>query len=691
MRDEYLDTFLQEGREAITELNNALLEIEAEPDSAETMDALFRTAHTLKGNFDAMGFDDARDLAHALEDLLDEVREGTIEPTGDVIDMAFEGVDEIEVILDEIEEEGESAYRPEETIDRLRKAAAELPGSGAAEATATDADETGSSADTIESVPDSIELPDSPGDYVLVAVEIDVSNLKGADALLALQSIEAEVTVADTAPSRDQIEAGEFADDFTLLVAGDDPAAIEATIKDAPNVASATATLAEAASEATVAGGSGQETSSDDSAEATTAEQETELTTDSGAAETAGTESSATDDEPTADESSSSTGTSATVDEIESVRVDVDLLDELYRLVEQFVTNQVKLQRGVENEDLDSIGENVEDLEKRASTLQDIVIDMRLLPLRTIVGKFPRLVRDLAREQDKEIDFQIEGGDVEIDRTILTQIGDPLTHILRNAVDHGIEPPQEREAAGKPREGTIVLRAERKRDHVVLEVEDDGGGLDVDQIREQAIERGLRSESELDAMEQSELYDLVFHPGFSTAGEVTDVSGRGVGMDVVHETVTRLDGSINVESEPGEGTTVQLELPVTMAIVRVLILRVGDEEYGVPMKYVDDITTRETAEQLDGKTMVKYDDDLYPVVELSERFDVPNASASPDDHLVRIDPDERTVAIGCDEVTTQQKVVVKPLEGLLRGTPGLSGTAILGDGDILHVLDIGTL
>lgn len=162
-------------------------------------------------------------------------------------------------------------------------------------------------------------------------------------------------------------------------------------------------------------------------------------------------------------------------------------------------------------------------------------------------------------------------------------------------------------------------------------------------------------------------------------------------MDVVHETVKRLDGTINVESEPGEGTTVQLELPVTMAIVQVLILRVGEEEYGVPMKYVDDITTREEAERLDGDVMLKYDGDLYPVVELAERFDVPGSSASPDDHLVRIDPSERMVAIGCDEVTTQQKVVVKPLEGLLRGTPGLSGTAILGDGDILHVLDLDTL
>jgi two-component system chemotaxis sensor kinase CheA len=318
-------------------------------------------------------------------------------------------------------------------------------------------------------------------------------------------------------------------------------------------------------------------------------------------------------------------------------------------------------------------------------------MDMRLIPLKKVVGKFPRLVRDLARELDKDIQFEIEGEDIELDRTILTEISDPLMHILRNAVDHGIESPEEREQAGKPRTGHITLRASRERDHVIIEVEDDGAGLDVKGIREKAIEKGVRSPEELDAMDDSSIYDLVFHPGFSTADEVTDTSGRGVGMDVVHDTVSQLDGSVNVDSEPGEGTTVSLRLPVTMAIVKVLFVKVGGEEYGVPIKNVDEITGTEEAKQVNGQEVIKHNDEIYPVIHLDDTFDIEGETANGDGMLVRIRESERQVALHCDSVNSQEEVVVKPLEGILSGTPGLSGTAVLGDGNIVHILDVVTL
>jgi two-component system chemotaxis sensor kinase CheA len=329
-------------------------------------------------------------------------------------------------------------------------------------------------------------------------------------------------------------------------------------------------------------------------------------------------------------------------------------------------------------------------------------MDMRLIPLKKVVGKFPRMVRDLSRDLDKDVEFTIEGEDIELDRTILTEISDPLMHIIRNAVDHGIESPAEREAAGKPPTGQVELRASRERDHVIIEVADDGAGLDVDEIRRQAIEQGVRSPEELEAMDRSSVYDLVFHPGFSTADEVTDTSGRGVGMDVVHDTVTQLDGSVNVESDPGEGTTVSLRLPVTMAIVKVLFVEVGEEEYGIPLKNVDEITRTTDVKQINGTEVIKHDDDIYPVVHLGERFEVPGAhnghreeiagnGHKDDGMLVRIRESERQVALHCDEVNSQEEVVVKPLEGILSGTPGLSGTAVLGDGNIVHILDVVTL
>ena len=342
-------------------------------------------------------------------------------------------------------------------------------------------------------------------------------------------------------------------------------------------------------------------------------------------------------------------------------------------------------------EDFETAQTSLNDFDKVTSRLQNTVMDMRLIPLRRVVSNLPRVVRDVARSQRKEISFEMHGQDIELDRTILTEISDPLMHILRNAVDHGIEPPAEREAAGKDPEGTIELRASRERDHVTVTVEDDGRGLDVDELRRKALEKGVRSEAELDSMEDSEVYDLVFHPGFSTADEVTDVSGRGVGMDVVHSTVKQLDGSVNVESEYGEGTTVTLRLPVTVAIVKVLFVEVGEEEYGVPIKNIDEVSRLPEIETINEQPMIEHDEEIYPVVDLASELDVPGETANGDGMILRIRKSERRAALRCDDVNKQEEVVVKPLEGVLSGIPGLSGTAVLGDGNIVPILDVVTL
>jgi two-component system chemotaxis sensor kinase CheA len=318
-------------------------------------------------------------------------------------------------------------------------------------------------------------------------------------------------------------------------------------------------------------------------------------------------------------------------------------------------------------------------------------MDMRLVPMKKIVGKFPRLVRDLAREQDKQINFVTEGDDVELDRTILTEISDPLMHLLRNAVDHGIEPPEVREQNGKDPEGTITLSAERERDRVLIRVEDDGGGIDRDAVRQKAVEKGIKTREEVDAMPDEEVEDLVFHPGFSTNEEVTDVSGRGVGMDVVRDTVTRLDGSVSVSSTPGEGTTFTMELPVTVAIVKVLFVESGGEEYGIPIKTVDEISRMRSVQNVDGEEVITYDETVYPLVRLGDALNVPGQTKNGDGMLVRIRDSERQVAIHCDDVRGQEEVVVKPFEGILSGIPGLSGAAVLGEGDVVTILDVATL
>ena len=651
MDDQYLDAFIRESEEAITELNNSLLDLESDPSDAEAMDAIFRTAHTLKGNFGAMGFDDAANLAHAMEDLLDAMRQGEMEVTSDVMDLVFAGVDQIGVIVNEIEAEGESTTQADDLVAQLRavlEEGAEAAGGDASESTT---DESGGGDVDVDA---DVDVSGADGRVVHVAVDIGESDMAGVDAMLALEAVEDIFDILAFDPERADIEDGNFEGEFELYLDAVDAATVDAELDTVGKIESFTAT---------------DVTDSVGTEPATT--------------ETAPSAPSEPDDASDEDEHS--------VDEIKSVRVDVDQLDDLHGLVEQLVTSRIKLRRSVEQDDLDSAGETLNELDKITANLQNTVMDMRLIPLKKVVGKFPRLVRDLARELDKDIEFEIEGEDIELDRTILTEISDPLMHILRNSVDHGIESPAEREAAGKDPTGHITLRASRERDHVIIEVEDDGAGLDVEGIENKAIEKGVRSPEELDAMDDSAIYDLVFHPGFSTADEVTDTSGRGVGMDVVHDTVTQLDGSVNVDSTPGEGSTVALRLPVTMAIVKVLFVEVGDEEYGVPIKNVDEITATSEVKQVNGTEVIKHNDDIYPVIHLDDTFDVPGETENGGGMLVRIRESERQVALHCDSVNSQEEVVVKPLEGILSGTPGLSGTAVLGDGNIVHILDVVTL
>jgi len=648
MDDQYLDAFIRESEEAITELNNSLLDLESDPSDEEAMDSIFRTAHTLKGNFGAMGFDDAANLAHAMEDLLDAMRQGEMQVTPDVMDLVFAGVDEIEVIVNEIEAEGESDTTADDLVAQLRTVLEE--GADAAGADGGEEPAAGGGDAANADIDADIDPTVADGRVVHVAVDVGESDMLGVDSMLALEAVEDIFGVVAFDPPRADIEDGNFEDTFDLYLDAGDAATVDAELASVGKIESFTAT---------------------------------DVTDQLSA--------TAPDPAPAATESGDGGEEEHSVDEIKSVRVDVDQLDDLHGLVEQLVTSRIKLRRAVETEDLDSAGETLNELDKITANLQNTVMDMRLIPLKKVVGKFPRLVRDLARELDKDIEFEIAGEDIELDRTILTEISDPLMHILRNSVDHGIESPAEREAAGKDPTGHITLRASRERDHVIIEVEDDGAGLDVEGIQNKAIEKGVRSPEELEAMDDSAIYDLIFHPGFSTADEVTDTSGRGVGMDVVHDTVTQLDGSVNVDSEPGTGTTVALRLPVTMAIVKVLFVEVGDEEYGVPIKNVDEITATSAVKQVNGTEVIKHNDDIYPVIHLDDTFDVPGETKNGDGMLVRIRESERQVALHCDSVNSQEEVVVKPLEGILSGTPGLSGTAVLGDGNIVHILDVVTL
>ncbi|WIV67932.1 ATP-binding protein [Natrialbaceae archaeon AArc-T1-2] len=374
----------------------------------------------------------------------------------------------------------------------------------------------------------------------------------------------------------------------------------------------------------------------------------------------------------------------------QSVRVDADQVDSLLTLVEGLVTSRVRLRHAIESDaGPKTVERELDDLEDITTELQETVMDIRLVPLQSVTNRLPRVVRDVARERDKEVSLEVSGETVELDRSILGRLDDPLIHVVRNAVDHGIEPPDEREAAGKPREGTVELRADRSRDRVTIEIEDDGSGLDPDRLRDEAVDAGVVSETEATELTDEEAHELIFHPGLSTAEEVTDVSGRGVGMDVVKRTIDELDGAVSVESEPGDGTTFTLTLPVTVAITDVLFVESGDETFGIPSKAIEDVETT-TALEIDDGRLRRGDDEELPIVDLATALDTPEPGAD-DGMIVRAREEVRPVAIRCDEIGGQQEVVVKPFEGFMADIPGLSGATVRGRGEVVNILDVKTL
>jgi two-component system chemotaxis sensor kinase CheA len=738
--DDLTDAFVAESEEAISELNAGLLELEDDPDDDDAMDSVFRTAHTLKGNAGAMGLPTAADLAHALENLLDGMRRGDVPVTGETMDAAFAGVDEFEAMLSEVAETGGIDRDATETVAEIERVVRETEGVGAdasgdpdagddagddgtaetgdrnddagidsagvgGEGTAPDSpvdtpagatgdpgddftvpasgqvaddSDTGTDVPTAddgsgstsagdpttddpghglaEPTPEETDAlreasaePDGPARHVRLSVL--TGDFPEIDGSLAMDGVAEEVAVLGADPDPSAIREGDFENPVDLLIESDaEPDAVAATLAAVPRIENAVAAAV---------GDPAADAEAVRRYRAARAADGTDAPTDGDGAR------------------------------VQSVRVDVDTLDTLYGLVEELVTSRIRLRGAVESGDLDAAQQELDALETATGDIQDTVMDARLVPLSTVASTLPRVVRDTARECGKEAILETDGEDVEMDRDVLEAIGDPLIHVVRNAVDHGIEPPAVRESAGKPREGTVELRAWRDRDRVTVEVSDDGAGLDPDALRETAVERGTVAPAEAAAMSDEAARELVFEPGFSTAGEVTEVSGRGVGMDVVASTVRGLDGRVEIESDPGEGTTVRLRLPVSVAIARTLFVEVGDEEFGVPVSAVEEVGRLTETRTVEGREVVPIDDELYPLVRLDDALSVPGDVEG--EMIVRARSSVRRVALGVDAVAGQEEVVIKPFDGVLEGVPGLSGATVLGEGRVVPVLDVETL
>ncbi len=376
----------------------------------------------------------------------------------------------------------------------------------------------------------------------------------------------------------------------------------------------------------------------------------------------------------------------------ETIRVRTSNLDNIMNLVGELVINKGRLLQISQQYNLPELGEATGTLDKSISSLQDEVMRIRMVKIERVFSKFPRMVRDLSRKLNKDIEFEVEGQDTELDRTILDEISDPLVHLVRNAVDHGIEFPEDREKAGKSGTGHIKLSARREKNNVIIEIEDNGKGIDVEVIKRKAIEKGLLSSSDAENLSEEEIRMLIFAPGFSTKDVLTEVSGRGVGMDVVKTAVEKLGGKVKLYSKKGEFTKVRIDLPPTVAIIKSLLVDVGPETYAIPISNVVKALSVDSSDyKLVKETPVLYiRDKLIPVVELKEFFNVECEKLDQQIAII-VEKENEEVGLIVDSIIDQQEIVIKPLGNVLSNSKGFIGATILGDGRVIPIIDVSML
>jgi len=646
--DAYRSLYIAESRENHEIIVKNLLVLETE--ASETAIAeIFRAAHSLKGMSASMDFWGMERLCHAMEDVFQEIRNGKLAVSRELMDSLLIASDQIEAMLDDIECGGTGIPQNLDELEHELKRwigkekAGETPGpvSPAAERGATPPDDKttqGPSGAPRYSI--SVQLKES----------CDSPNLR---AMIILQNLEEVGTIEKVTPDRSTVEDGDFGHRFEVEIASD--AGIDAlrTIAAATDVLSATVTSVESATPPPPPAPEIRPADGRDRKPVT---------------------------QPEKAERSR---------EVKNIRVDISRLDSMMNLVEDLVINRGRITEIAREHQIKELDETLNMIGRSVSDLQAMMMDIRMIPLSHIFNRFPRTVRDIANREGKEVEFIVEGGDTELDRSIMDGLNDPLLHLIRNAIDHGIERPDVREAAGKPRKGTLLLSARRDRDNVIITVEDDGQGIDIESVRKKAVEKGLVTPDEARTLSRDEIIDFLFQPGFSTAVEITDISGRGVGLDVVRTTLESLHGKIKVESREGGGTTFELLLPPTMAIVNVMMVRINGRRCAIPIHNVAEVAGLVPGDihTIGGRETILLRDEVMPLDRLDDMFGCSPAT----EILVVLQDQNRKRTIAVDEIEGQQEVVIKPLSKVVGTVRGISGVTIPGDGEVVPVLDVTSL
>jgi two-component system chemotaxis sensor kinase CheA len=643
--EQYRALFVAESRENHENLVKNLLVLEKGVDQ-NAIDEIFRSIHTLKGASASMGFSNMERLCHKMEDVFQLIRNGNAEMSKDLGNILLTCTDLLEGMLDEIENGGDSSSKnPEKQIQALHLWL-ENHGGGGAEKRPSSPD-----ASVVDGDGSTTAMEATGTEYLIRIAVSPESAMKDVRALIALQNLEALGTILSVVPSSEMIDEGKFDGTIELCVASD------------------------AGEEALRAAASGTEIAA---VEITPAAR-------TGSARIRPEET----DKKGADADRKATTTPEKVREIKNLRVDISQLDHIMNLVEDLVINRGRLKQIAEQHKIKEMDEAITMVERSVSDLQNLMMTIRMIPLSHIFNRLPRVVRDVAQHDNKEVDFIIEGGETELDRSVMDGLNDPLLHLIRNAVNHGIELPEIREKAGKPRKGSVKLSAHRDRDNVIIELTDDGAGINMEKVRKKAIEKGLITAEAAAALTEDEAIDLLFQPGFSTADTITDISGRGVGLDVVRRSIEALKGTIKVETALGKGSRFELLLPPTMAIVDVMIVRANGKRLAIPISSIVEVANfrRDTIHRIGKGEAALLRDEALQILWLDDMVD---RSDRPE-ILIVVQYQKRKCCIPVDAVEGKQEVVVKPLSRFIGTTRGITGVTILGDGEVVPVLDVNTI
>jgi two-component system chemotaxis sensor kinase CheA len=642
----YADLFLTESREHLSAMNHLLLALERAPRATEPVAGLFRAVHTVKGMSATMGYGAVTALAHEMESLLDRVRQKERKVTPDLMDLLFKGADALERAIGRaVDGQGDDPGAAElAAVIRAQAAKSTHRVSGSvAAAEQTDekpAAKRGSRRAAAAATP-RVRRPAAKKGEITVRIRMKEGiALKGARAYLVVMKAEEMGELISSEPSVEALQREEFERDFTLrLAAKATPGRVAEVLRGAGDVESVN------------------------------------IESDAKAAPKG---------VPAAPQY-------VPQGETRHVRIDLRRLDALMNLVGELVIARGQLQAMAGTSGDAALEETVAQGARLIGEMQEEILRCRMVPVAQVFDRFPRLVRDAARALGKEITFTVEGQESELDRSMLDEIGDPVMHLLRNAVDHGIEMPAERAAAGKPRAGTLTLSISRDRSAVMIRVTDDGRGIDRAKVLAKARSLGLVL-STVKTLPDEELFRLIARPGFTTAERVTNLSGRGVGIDVVSTRVRALGGSLEMRTAEGQGTTVTARLPLTLAIVRAMLARVGNETYAVPMTHVTETVELEQARvrTVRGYEALVLREDVLPLVRLRNRLSLA-ASAAPMQQIVVMEVGERRAALVVDELAGQQDIVVKQFDPVRGGMPLFSGATILSDGAPALILDVGSL